>query len=127
MLTSYRTRDHTLPGLNLPRGFLIDTCGRGTLWDPVQSAYFYSYDANTKAFTAYDGTSPTDWLSYIGRWGDKQYPNSDKRQREFIPGVSATAKFTSGPTGPEDKQLNRTNVCIEFNNLACFVSPVLRP
>ena len=119
--------DHTIPGLNLPAGFLVDKCDQGTLWDPTLSAYYYSYDANSKIFTAYDASYPTAWLNYIGRWGDQQYPNSDPRQHEILKGVDATARFTSGPTGPVDKQLNRTNVCIDYNNLPCVIRPVRGP
>ena len=53
------------------------------------------------------------------------YPLSDPRQKEILD-IPATAKFTSGPTGPEDKQLNRTNVCPD-NGIACIIRTVLGP
>ncbi|MCJ1274458.1 hypothetical protein MMC21_002254 [Puttea exsequens] len=103
------THDHTIPNLNLPgTGFLTDYTDEGTLWDPLLSAYFYTYDANDNAYTAADASYPTAWLLFTGEWGDQQYPTSDSRQHEVIPGISATARYTGGPTGPEDKQLNRT-------------------
>ena len=106
------THDHTIPDLNLPgKGLLNDYTDQGTLWDPTLSAYYYSFDSAANTYTANDSSFPTQWLSFIGMWGDEQYPNSDPRQHEILPGVSATARYTSGPTGPEDKQLNRTDVC----------------
>ncbi|KAL8787894.1 MAG: hypothetical protein Q9213_001921 [Squamulea squamosa] len=120
------THDHTIPGLNLPAGPIQDYCDQGTLWDPIASAYFYSYDAASNTFKAYDGASPTNWLQYLGKWGDQQYPNSDPRQKKIF-NISATAKYTGGPTGPQDKSLNRPDVCLPKDNTACFVSPFLRP
>ena len=115
------THDHTIPNVNLPDvGVLTDYTDQGTLWDPLASAYFYSYDASAKTYTAYDSSYPTAWLQYLGKWGDAQYPNSDPRQREIL-GISATAKFSGGPTGPEDKQLNRTEVCPVAKGYVCDV------
>ncbi|KAL8703987.1 MAG: hypothetical protein Q9201_002857 [Fulgogasparrea decipioides] len=120
------THDHTIPGVNLLVGPIEDHCDQGTLWDPVASAYFYSYNAASDSFSAYDGTSPTSWLQYVGKWGDQQYPDSDPRQKKIL-GIAATAKYTGGPTGPRDKYLNRPDVCPPRNNTKCFVSPFLRP
>ena len=118
-----RTHDHTIPGLNLPFGLLLeDHCDQGILWDPTLSAYTYAYDAAANTFTPYDSSIPTNWLYFTGAWGDEQYPTSDPRQREIL-GISLTAKYQSGPTGPIDKQLNRTNVCPTGET--CIVSPVL--
>lgn len=118
------THDHTIQGgFNLPgKGILTDYADKGTLWDPLTGAYFFKYDAGSKAFTAYDGTTSTGWLSFVGEWGDQQYPNSDPRQHEIL-GIGATARFSSGPTGPEDKQLNRTDVCPTGD--PCVVRPVI--
>ena len=121
------THDHTIPGLNLPIGPLKDQCDQGTLWDPTLSAYYYKYDGNSNAFTAYDPGFPTAWLNFVGHWGDQQYPNSDPRQRQLIPGVDATSRYVSGPTGPIDKQLNRAKVCSEYNNFPCVIRPILGP
>lgn len=120
------THDHTIPGLNLVVGPLEDYCDQGTLWDPVLNAYFYKYDANANSYTAYDPGYPTAWLQFLGQWGDQQYPNSDPRQQEIF-GIPQSAKYVGGPTGPEDKQLNRTNVCPASSQVECFVSPFLRP
>ena len=92
------THDHTIPNVNLPgAGVLTDYTDQGTLWDPLLGAYFYSYDASANTYTAYDSSYPTAWLQYLGTWGDQQYPLSDPRQHEIL-GISATAKFTSGPS-----------------------------
>ncbi|KAI4209037.1 MAG: hypothetical protein LQ351_007985 [Letrouitia transgressa] len=120
------THDHTIPGLNLPGGPLEDHTDKGAIYDPISSANFFRYDAATGAFTAYDGSSPTSWLQFVGQWGDEQYPKSDPRQKAFL-GISAASKFVSGPTGPRDKALNRTEVCPPNDNIQCFVSPALRP
>ncbi|MCJ1376081.1 hypothetical protein MMC20_007319 [Loxospora ochrophaea] len=119
------THDHTIPNVNLPDGPLEDFTSQGKLWDPTLSAYSYSYDVNSNTYTPYDSSYPVNWLSFTGEWGDEQYPLSDPRQKEIL-GISATAKYTGGPTGPEDKQLNRTEVCPN-DGFACIVSPVLRP
>ena len=117
--------DHTIPNLNLPNGLLDDYTDQGKLWDPTLSAYSYSYDVTTNTYTPYDPSYPVNWLHFVGEWGDQQYPTSDPRQKEIL-GIALTAKYVGGPTGPEDKQLNRTQVC-PSNGDACIVSPVLRP
>ncbi|KAI4197840.1 MAG: hypothetical protein LQ346_002888 [Caloplaca aetnensis] len=112
--------DHTIPNVVLPsKGVLTDTTGQGTLWDPILSAYFYSFDAKTENFTAYNPAHPTAWLRYTGRWGDQQYPSNDPRQDQIIPGVDATARFTGGPAGPASKQLNRSQPCPEVDGYIC--------
>ncbi|KAI9819243.1 MAG: hypothetical protein M1827_007399 [Pycnora praestabilis] len=116
------THDHTIPDFNLPVGFAEDHCDQGKLWDPTLSAYSYSYDAPSKVFTPYDPSYPVAWLNFIGQWGDQQYPSSDARQKEFF----GAYKYTGGPTGPEDKQLNRTNVCPD-NGDACIIRSILGP
>ena len=105
------THDHTLPDFNLPGvGIVTDYTDQGTLWDPILSCYFYSFNPTANSYTAYDSSYPTEWLSFVGKWGDEQYPDSDPRQHKIF-GIDASAQYSSGPTGPEDKQLNRTDVC----------------
>ncbi|KAF2476344.1 uncharacterized protein BDR25DRAFT_375238 [Lindgomyces ingoldianus] len=118
------THDHTIPNLNLPAGFLEDHTDKGTLWDPLLSSYHYSYTPSGNSFTPYDttGTTPVNWLYFNGRWGDQEYPTSDKRQVK----VFGQAKYASGPTGPADKQLNRSNVCPD-NGQECILRTILVP
>lgn len=116
------THDHTIPNLNLPGGVLEDHTDRGIYWDPLLSAYAYRFDAGTNSFTPYAQGSPTNWLYFKGRWGDEEYPVSDKRQVKLF----GQAKFSSGPTGPADKQLNRDKVCPDNGNL-CILRSILVP
>jgi hypothetical protein len=95
------------------------------MWDPTLSAYYYSYDAASNKFSAYDNSTPVNWLYFTGHWGDEQYPDSDPRQ-ETILGIDGLSKYVSGPTGPLDKQLNRTEVCPDNGNI-CIVRPILGP
>jgi len=116
--------DHTLPNINLPFPLIIpDHTSAGPLWDPTLSAYYYSYSNSTNAsssgavgtFTPYDDDTPTDWLYFLGRWGDDKLPKSDPRQNCPF-GIDALCKWTGGPTGPVTKQLERTKVCPDNGN-----------
>ena len=78
------THDHTIPNINLPNGPIEDYTDQGAFWDPIKSAYFFSYDATSQAFSAYDASTPVNWLYYLGHWGDKQYPDSDSRQQTIL-------------------------------------------
>lgn len=113
--------EHTIPNLNLPiPGLITDHTDAGTLWDPIGNAYFYSYDISSTSFTALDSNSPTGYLSFIGRWGDQEYPKDDPRQSDLF-GIES--RYASGPTGPRDKNLNRSKVCP--NGKDCTVWPFL--
>ena len=90
------------------------------MWDPTLSAYYYSYDVSSSSFSAYDGSSPTAWLNFTGKWGDEQYPESDPRQTIIF----GEAKYSDGPTGPEDKDLDRKNVCPDSDD-SCDVADSL--
>ncbi|RAL60265.1 hypothetical protein DID88_000045 [Monilinia fructigena] len=116
------THDHTIPDLNLPAGLLQDYTSRGTLWDPVLSSYFYTYDIPSSSFTEASEDSPLGAMEYKGKWGDAQYPKDDKRQSEFF----GFWKFVGGPTGPWDKQLGRSKVCPD-NGILCIIRDILGP
>lgn len=116
------THDHLIPDLNLPGGILQDYTSRGLIWDPTLSSYFYKYSANASAFEPING-SPVGAMYYRGRWGDQQYPDSDPKQP---PPFFGFRKFVSGPTGPWDKDLNRTKVCPD-NGIPCIVRTALGP
>ncbi|KAF1942136.1 hypothetical protein EJ02DRAFT_465977 [Clathrospora elynae] len=118
------THDHTIPNLNLPAGVLEDHTDKGVMWDPLLSTWYYKFDAskNGGEFTPYDDATPTNWLYFNGRWGDQEYPTSDKRQVKLF----GQAKFGSGPTGPADKQLNRDKICPE-NGQTCILRSILVP
>ena len=119
------THDHTIPNVNLPNGPIEDYTDKGAFWDPIKSACFFSYDAASQTFSAYDDSTPVNWLYYLGHWGDKQYPDDDPRQQTIL-NISGLYKYVDGPTGPEDKQLNRTDVCPDNGN-ACVIRTILGP
>ncbi|KAJ5692340.1 hypothetical protein N7462_001763 [Penicillium macrosclerotiorum] len=105
------THDHTLPGITLPVGFLLDYTDQGILWDPILNAYTYTYDPSTQVFAAAT-VEPVAWLNFNGRWGDDQPPNE--------PSIFGEAKYVAGPNGPKFKSLNRTHVC---PSTPCIVLP----
>ncbi|KAL4800525.1 hypothetical protein BDV19DRAFT_384337 [Aspergillus venezuelensis] len=95
--------DHTIPGLNLPFGPLVDETDQGILWDPTLGAYAYSYAADTQTFEAYDSSFAVDWLNFNGRWGDDALQGG--------PELFGQATYTAGPNGPKFKNLQREQVC----------------
>lgn len=116
--------DHLIPNFNLPGGALEDDTNAGTLWDPLLSAYWYSYNGGKGEFKSYDasGKTPVGWLYFKGRWGDQEYPKSDRRQVKLF----GQAKFSGGPTGPANKQLDRKDICPE-NGKKCILRTILVP
>ncbi|KAJ5114776.1 hypothetical protein NUU61_000535 [Penicillium alfredii] len=95
--------DHTIPGVNLPDGPLVDYSDRGLLWDPTANAYTYTYDPATAKFAAGKPDTPVGWLNFNGQWGDDQPPNE--------PSIFGQAKYVAGPNGPKFKHLDRKEVC----------------
>lgn len=53
-------------------------------------------------------TNYTSFFYYSGRWGDKQYPDSDPRQETIS--YFKLKRFQTGPAGPRAKQLIRTGL-----------------
>jgi len=119
------THDHTIPDLNLPSGLIQDYTSKGMLWDPTLSSYFYNFISTDDRSQPWEpiNESPLGAMLFKGQWGDEQYPESDKRQKKPFFGFT---KYVSGPTGPWDKQLNRTKVCPD-NGILCIVRDVLSP
>jgi hypothetical protein len=122
------THDHTIPGLDLPLGvFLVDYTDKGYLWDPTLNAYYTSVSfpsSSTPVFAAYDSTTPVNWLNYVGQWGDEQYQSSYPGQYD----VFGQYRYSSGPTGPEDKDLNRGDgTCPSGLSNPCVVLPLVLP
>lgn len=112
--------DHTLQLINLPQnGLLTDYTDNGALYDPTASAYYYNFDITSLKFSAYD-SSPVNWLSYEGHWGDQQLRDGTPGQK-FLFG---NAKYSSGPNGPKFKDLDRSKVCPKKMD-PCIVSPIL--
>ncbi|KAL4906834.1 hypothetical protein BDW74DRAFT_176439 [Aspergillus multicolor] len=106
--------DHTIPGLNLPAGFLVDQTDRGVLWDPAAGAYAYSYVPATQTFEPYDPSYPVNWLSFNGRWGDDALQGG--------PELFGQAKYVGGPDGPKFKKIQREQVC---PSSPCIILPFL--
>ena len=75
-------------------------------------------------FAVSDPTTPISWLYFLGQWGDEQYPDSDPRQVNFY-NLNITWKYESGPTGPLDKGLNRTDTCPDQAGVTCTTLSVL--
>jgi len=85
---------------------LVDVANKGRVWDPVQPAWIYSYNAATDVLTALEpSNAPTDWFHFTGGWGDKQYSDKDPRQ-STVP-YFGLKKYNNGPTGPKFKHLLR--------------------
>lgn len=104
-----------------------DYTSPGPVWDPTLSAYFYSYtpfSPTNGTFVASLPSTPVGWLYFEGRWGDEQYPDSDPRQVNFL-NASIAWKYESGPTGPLDKGLNRTDVCPNVSGTPCLTLSTL--
>lgn len=101
-----------------------DYTDEGPVWDPTLAAYYFAYNASTATFTPYDDNStPTNWLYFRGHWGDKQYPDTDSRQFDFL---GLEYAYVDGPTGPIDKDLERAEVCPD-NGVLCIVRTELGP
>jgi hypothetical protein len=117
---------YATPGVHayaLPWGILHDITDRGPLWDPALNSHIYKYDLKTRRVTPSNFTpnSPVNWFYFNGRWGDKIYPLSDKRQY----GVAGQFHYVSGPSGPKFKSLARETVCQSKGN--CPIRNYLPP
>jgi len=125
LLINYSNHDHTLPGqFHLPAGLIEDHTDAGTLWDPLMNPLFYTYSVATSTFTATDENAgvPTSWLNFVGQWGDEQYPKSTKGQLVIF----GQAAYASGPRGPLDKALDRTQVCLGLSDCQILTTLILK-
>uniref|UniRef100_A0A8H7TSL2 Vacuolar protein sorting-associated protein 62 n=1 Tax=Bionectria ochroleuca TaxID=29856 RepID=A0A8H7TSL2_BIOOC len=106
----------------LPFKLLKDVTDKGPLWDPGLNNYAYHYDytlekeveesSSTRrrpslVAAANNPQAPTSWFHYTGRWGDEVYALSDLRQWRLF----GQYHYTTGPTGPKFKSLDRKQLC----------------
>lgn len=93
----------------LPWGLLHDETDRGPLWDPALNVQSYTFSLKDKKLYASSKTpdSPIRWFDYIGHWGDKGYPMTDRRQYQF----AGQYHYVDGPKGPRFKDLGREGMC----------------
>lgn len=103
----------------LPWGILHDQTDKGPLWDPALNSHAYTYDVEKEHLRASNLTpnAPTGWFHFAGRWGDKFYPLSDKRQYRF----AGQYHYVSGPLGPKFKHLNRKKICQGPDSQPCII------
>jgi hypothetical protein len=109
-LTSLRhlLRSNTALGDEIPEKMAFDHTSHGPLWDPLLSAYFYTFSTETKKFTAAKDGTPVSYLYFQGQWGDQEYPDEHPGQQSF----ERHHKWMGGPRGPLDKHLDREPVCL---------------
>lgn len=121
------SHDHTIPGIDLPIGILlVDNTDAGFFWDPLLSAYYASVSfasgSTTPVFAAYDSTTPINWLNFVGKWGDEQYQSSFPDQYDIF----GQTHYSSGPTGPEAKDLERGQAtCPSGIPDPCVILPIV--
>lgn len=99
---------HDVPFFFMP---LSDFTDRGPMWDPVLNFYAYQIDdLNVRPMSEKEEKIGTSWLSYAGRWGDKQLSPKDPRQK-WCP---VQWRYIDGPFGPLCKNLDRVSLCEHF-------------
>ncbi|KIY63751.1 hypothetical protein CYLTODRAFT_438434 [Cylindrobasidium torrendii FP15055 ss-10] len=102
---------HGIEGV--PLGLVNDFTDEGTLWDVTKNYRAYWYDGETFSVGSGEGSKAdaeekgSEWLQWSGRWGDEQYPDTDKRQYDFL----GFRHYVTGPAGPIAKNLTRVEVC----------------
>jgi len=138
--------NHPVPGTytRIIEGISVnDSMSAGPLWDPTLNTNYYTYSPSSAptdqpagpdtsilagggAFTAASPNATPNWLYFLGRWGDQQYPDSDPRQVNFL-NLNATWEWVTGPTGPWDKQLVRSDACPTASGSSCVTTSTLPP
>ncbi|PUU84262.1 hypothetical protein B9Z19DRAFT_1070558 [Tuber borchii] len=93
----------------IPFHLLADQTDKGPLWDVTKNSYIYKYDIAHDVLQPSGDTpgAPVDWFHFGGKWGDKMYKASDKRQWM----VAGQYHYVDGPTGPKFKNLARKEIC----------------
>ncbi|KAF6812214.1 vacuolar protein sorting-associated protein 62 [Colletotrichum plurivorum] len=108
--------NYPAPGHQVHDAAIFDYCDEGQKWDPVLSAYFFRFDADSFTVTRLESPVPspddppasanlTSLFYYAGRWGDAAFPDSDPRQAR-VPKFGLK-RFVPGPNGPRHKHLVR--------------------
>ncbi|OJJ42314.1 hypothetical protein ASPZODRAFT_105498 [Penicilliopsis zonata CBS 506.65] len=102
-------------------GLISDTTDAGYLWDMTLNYRGYWYDVDSEEFSVASGAGKgateeadesADWLAWLGYWGDEQYPDSlidDLETGQYC--IDDECRYSSGPTGPADKNLGRSTMC----------------
>ncbi|KAI1262678.1 hypothetical protein F5Y18DRAFT_149506 [Xylariaceae sp. FL1019] len=97
-------------------GIVTDTTDAGVAWDMTLNYRGYYYDNSTNTFTSAGGAGvggteqggeTADWLNWLGRWGDEQYPLTYLGQYCIFD----ECHYVTGPTGPVAKNLGRNAMC----------------
>lgn len=119
------TQDYTIA-----LGIISDTTDQGYLWDMTLNYRGYWYDMDTEEFSVAGGvgtggteedSETADWLKWLGAWGDEQYPDGlldDIETGQYC--LSTECRYTSGPTGPFDKNLGRSTMCQSEDDCTIF-------
>ncbi|KAJ6108490.1 hypothetical protein N7523_009813 [Penicillium sp. IBT 18751x] len=119
------TQDYTIA-----LGIVSDKTDAGYLWDMTLNYRGYLYDVDSSTFTATSGAGTgateeagetADWLNWLGYWGDEEYPDGlldDVETGQYC--ISSECHYTSGPTGPVDKNLERTAMCENEDDCTIF-------
>ncbi|KAJ5259614.1 hypothetical protein N7478_012595 [Penicillium angulare] len=119
------TQDYTIA-----LGIISDTTDAGYLWDMTLNYRGYLYDTETSEFSVVSGAGTggseeadetASWLNWLGAWGDEQYPDGfldDIETGQYC--LSTECRYTSGPTGPVDKNLGRTTMCQSDDDCTIF-------
>jgi hypothetical protein len=65
-----------------------------------------------------------NWLNFFGQWCDEQYQSSYSGQYD----VFGQYRYSSGPTGPEAKDLNRGDgTCPSGDPVPCVILQTVLP
>ena len=111
-------------------GIISDKTDAGYLWDMTLNYRGYLYDVDSSTFTVASGAGTgateeanetADWLNWLGAWGDEEYPDGfldDVETGQYC--ISSECHYTSGPTGPADKNLERTAMCQTEDDCTIF-------